>query len=144
MDFPTGQFDFDALTTPNLFETIHRIINVKIHLHHSHVTGKIFGYAHGFCNMKVRENENQFSCITHNLFNMFFFLFRGIRILVWGTKDLNIDGSGLTKINFASVGSQVKFNNTLKYYLSSLGSLASILEDVEKMLIGKLTLQFLN
>ena len=32
----------------------------------------------------------------------------------------------------------------MKYYLSSLGSLASTLDDVEKMRIEKLTLQFLN
>ena len=56
MDFPSGGFDFDALTTQNLFESVHRVVNVKIHLHHSHVTGKTLGYAHDFCNMKVREN----------------------------------------------------------------------------------------
>ena len=57
MDFPSGQFDFDGLTTQNLFENVHRVINVKIHLHHSNVIGKICGYPHDFCNMKVRENQ---------------------------------------------------------------------------------------
>ena len=28
---------------------------MKIHLHHSHVTGKILGYAQDFCNTKVIE-----------------------------------------------------------------------------------------
>ena len=63
---------------------------------------------------------------------------------MWRTKDLNIGGSRLTNINFANLGSQVKFIDTMKYYLSSLGSLASTLNDIEKICIKKLTLQFLN
>ena len=43
MDFPEGRFDYEILMTINFFESIHKIINVKIHLHHSHVTGKIIG-----------------------------------------------------------------------------------------------------
>ena len=58
---------------------------------------------------------------------------------MWITKDLNIGGSRLTNTNFASLGSQVKFIDNMKYYLLSLGILASTLDDVEK-----LTLQFLN
>ena len=54
MDFPEGRFDYEALMTINFF--VYRLVNVKIHLHHSHVTGRIYGYAHEFCNMKVREN----------------------------------------------------------------------------------------
>ena len=128
-----------------MFESVRRFVNVKIHLSHSHATGKILGYAHGFCNMKVRENQNQFSGITHNFFGFdMFFLLKGIRLLVWGKKPLNIRGSGLGNINFASLGSQVQFIDTMKYYLLSLGSLASTLDDVEKMNIQKLTLQFLN
>ena len=73
-----------------------------------------------------------------------FFLLKGILLLVWGTKDLNIGGSGLTNINLASLGSQVKFIDTIRYYLSSLGSLASTLDHAEKMRVKKLTSQFLN
>ena len=51
-----GRFaKFETLTTLDLFEYVHRVITVKIHLHHSHGTGKIRGYAHDFCKMKVRE-----------------------------------------------------------------------------------------
>ena len=67
MDFPQCRFDYETLATINFFESIHKIINVKIHLHHSYVAGKIYGYTHDFCYMKVRENQNQFSCIAHNL-----------------------------------------------------------------------------
>ena len=72
------------------------------------------------------------------------FLLKGIRFLVWWTNDLNIGVSGLTNINPASLGSQVKFIDTMKFYLSSLGSLASTLDNLEKICVEKLTLQFLN
>ena len=68
MDFPRGKFDHQTLTTNDFFETIHKIVNVKVHLHHSYVTGKIIGYAHDFCNMKVRQNHTSFACNTHNFF----------------------------------------------------------------------------
>ena len=122
MDFPHGRFDYETLTTLNFFESVHRIINVKIHLHHSHVTGKIIGYAHDFCNVKVRANQNQFSCIAHNFFGFdMFFLIKGIRLSVWGIKDVNIGGTGMTNINFASISNQVKFIDTMIYFLTSLG-----------------------
>ena len=50
MNFPNGKFDYETLTTKDLFIYVHKIHNVKIHLHHSHVTGKILGYTHDFCN----------------------------------------------------------------------------------------------
>ena len=56
MDFPRGRFDYETLATLNFFESVHRIINIKIHLFYSHKTGKIIGYVHDFCNMKVIEN----------------------------------------------------------------------------------------
>ena len=131
--FPSGRFDYGTLATINFFENISQIINVKIHLHDSHVTGEIYGYAHDFCNMKVSENKYQFSCKTHNFFGFdMFFLVKGIRLSVWGTKDINIGESGLTNINFAINYSQVKFINTMKYFLTSLGQLASTLDEVEK------------
>ena len=74
MNFPQGRFNYETLTTLNFFESIHRLINVKIHLHHSHLTGRIYGYAHDFRNMKVRENQSQFSCIAHKFFGFNLFL----------------------------------------------------------------------
>ena len=148
MDFPTSNsrfVKFETLITLDLFENVHRAINIKTHLHHSHVTGKIHGYAHSFCNMKVRENQRQFSCIAHNFFGFdMFFVLKGIQLSIWETQDLNIGGSGLSNINFASLSSQVKFIDTMKCYLSSLGNLTSTLDDVEKKHVEKLTLQFLN
>ena len=50
MCFPTTDFECDTVATNNLFESVHKLLNVKIHLHHSHVTGEIIGYTHDFCN----------------------------------------------------------------------------------------------
>ena len=145
MDFLQGRCDYETFTTIIFFESIHRLINVKMHLHHSRVTGKIYGYAHNFCNMKVRENQKQFSCIAHNIFGFdMLFLIKGIKLLVWGTKDINIGGTGLRSINFASISSQVKFIDTMKYFLTSLRKLASTLDKAEKARVEKLTLQFLS
>ena len=42
---------------------------MKIHLHHLHVTGKILGYAHYFCNTKlVEKTEPDIPVVAHNLF----------------------------------------------------------------------------
>ena len=68
MDFSEGRFDYETLSALNFFEGIHRLIDVKIHLHDSHVTGRIYGYTHDFCNMKIRENQSQFSCIDQSFF----------------------------------------------------------------------------
>ena len=41
---------------------------------------EIIGYAHCFCNLKIRENQNAILVIAHNLFSFdFFFVVKGIR-----------------------------------------------------------------
>ena len=72
MKFPTCTFIFETITTHSFFETIYRLITFKVHIHHSHVTGKIFGYAHDFCNIKIRENQVGFSCIVENRFEQIY------------------------------------------------------------------------
>ena len=76
------------------------ITEEKIHLHHSHVTDKIGGYSHSFCNMKVREETNIFfPLFSRNLFHFdFFFVRKGIRLCVLRTKNLCIDVSYLADI----------------------------------------------
>ena len=67
-----------------------------------------------------------------------FFLTTGIRLSVWGTS---IGGTRLTNINFSSLGTQVKFIDTMKIFLTSLlGQLARTLEEVGKARVEKLTL----
>ena len=50
IDFPESNFMHDTITTANFFRNVHRLIKVKIHLHHSHITGEFLGYTHDFCN----------------------------------------------------------------------------------------------
>ena len=47
-------------------------------------------------------------------------------------------------INIANIASQVKFIDTMKYFLTSSGKFASTPDNVEKARVEKLTLQFLN
>ena len=104
MRFPKTNFEIKTVTTSNLFEFVHKIINVKINLHHSHITGKIIGYVHDFCNLQVRENKDVIPCIVHNFFNFdMIFLLKSVRLSVWRTKDIHIGGKNLTDLNYASL-----------------------------------------
>ena len=143
MRFPFTDFECDTLTTTNFFVCVHRIINVKVHLHHSHVTGQIKGYAHDFCNWTVRENRDVIPCIAHNFFQFdMFFLLKGIRLSAWRTTNINIGGNNMTDINFAQID-DFKFIDSLKYYQTSLGKLSETLSDIEKTNVAKLTEQFI-
>ena len=66
-----------------------------------------------------------------------YFLIQGFRATACTTKDFNIGGSGLTRINFANIGLSTKFMNTLKYYQKTV-------TDEEKNAIKKLTRQLLQ
>ena len=81
------------------------MIKVKVHLHHSHISGKIFGHVHDFCNWKVRENKTKVVVLGHNFFgfDMVFFL-KGYQATAFGTKDINLGGNNLTHVNFANIG----------------------------------------
>ena len=95
--------------------------------------------------MKLKENQNSFSSIAHNFFGFnIFFLIKAIGFLVWQTRDVNIGASGLTNINFANIGSQVKFIDSMKYCQTGLGKFASIIDEIEKKNVEKLVIQFLN
>lgn len=62
MDFPLGEFEYETLTTSNVFENIDKLINVKIHLlHHLHITEKIYSKIFMYC--------VQFLWIWYVLFN---------------------------------------------------------------------------
>ena len=143
MKFPFTNFECNTLTTVNFFVSVHRIINVKVHLHHSHVTGQIKGYAHDFCNWTVRENRDVIPCIAHNFFQFdMFFLLKGIRLSTWRTTDINIGGNNMTDINFAQID-DFKFIDSLKYYQTSLGKLSETLSDIEKTNVARLSEQFI-
>ena len=144
-DCPSNKFDFQTVTTTNLFEKLYRVFNFKVHCHHSHITSKILGYVHDFCNWKIRENKTELSLIGHNFLGFdIFCMLKGFRSSCWGTKELNMGGLNLTTVNFANIGSQVKIIDTLKYYQTSLASIGSTATEAEKNMIRKLTAQFIS
>ena len=60
-------------------------------LHHSHVTGKIIGFAHEYCNWQTRENYYTVPVFAHNQFRFDFFWFlKGIRPSVWENPGMEI------------------------------------------------------
>ena len=143
MKFPFSQFECDTVTSVNLFLAVHRIINGKIHLHHSHVTGEVKGYTHDFCNLTVRENYDVVPCIAHNFFKFdMFFLLKGIRLSVWRTDDINIGGSNMVDISYAQIDN-FKFIDSIKYYQTSLSKLSETMSEQEKSGVERLTRQFL-
>ena len=117
IDFPPSNFMYATITTNNFFRNVHGLMKVKVHLHHSHITGKILGYAHDFCNLNFHEIKSQIPMIAYNLFgfDMFFFI-KGYRATAWRTKDSNIGGTNLTYINYGNISGEIKFTDTLKYY----------------------------
>ena len=75
-----NKFKTEILFSNKLLSNITSIVNNKIVVHHSHVSGKIFGYAHNFCNQKVKENYYTIPVFAHNQFRFdFFILLKGLR-----------------------------------------------------------------
>ena len=55
-----------------------------------------------------------------------------LRASVWKTRDINTWGKNPTDINFASIGNQAQFIDTIKYFQQNLGDLAGSLTSSEK------------
>ena len=143
--FPESDIAYETVTTDKIFRNVYRMIKVKMHLHHSHMTGEILGYVHDFCNWRVRENKTEFVVFALNFFGFdMFFLLKGFQATAWDTKDINLGGINLTNINFANLGSETKYIDTLKYYQKSLWQLAATLSVDEKLTVNKVTEQFLR
>ena len=69
------------IISENFLSNVDHLIHRKTVIHHSHITWGVIGYAHSFCNLKVRENKNQVSVIAHNLFGFdFLFFLKGLRL----------------------------------------------------------------
>ena len=117
----------------NFISNMSAVLNDTKCIHHLHITGDIYSYAHTFCNEKVRENYFKISVIAHNLFRFdFFFLVKGLRASIWKTKDIVIGGKNPTHINFAYISNQIQFIDTIKYFQQSLGGLANSLTSSEE------------
>ena len=118
-------------------ENVKGILNNKTHIYPSHISGEILGYSHSCYNLKVSENKKQISVIAHNLFCFDFFFLKGIRAGSWHTRDIGIGGKNPTDINFAHIGNQVVFIDTVKYFQQSLATLADTMSDEERLAVRK-------
>ena len=141
----SSDITFDTIIRNSFLKNVPKLIKVKVHLLHLQVTGKIFGYAHDFSKLRIRENKSEIPVIVQNLFgfNMFFFL-KGYRATAWCTKEIMCGGSNLTNINFANISGEVKFIDTLKYYQKSLAESSATLSDEEKNSVKQLTKESLS
>ena len=100
------------------------ILNNQTNIHHPHVSSDVTGHVHSFYNWKVRENKCKVTVVAHNLFRFdFFFLWKGLRAGVWRRRDISIGGKNPTDVIFASIGNQVMFLDTIKYFQQSLEAL---------------------
>ena len=102
-------------------------MNNKTFTHHSHITGEITGYAHSFCNTKVRENKYKITVVGHNLFRVdFFSLLKDLKVGVWRTEDLNIGSKNPTGVSSGNISNQTLSIDTIKYFQQGLGALANL------------------
>ena len=117
-----------------------------MHLHHSHITGQIYGYAHDFCNTVVQEkSKTKIPFIAHNFFGFDLFYFMKTYIATaWCSKELNVGGTNLTHANYGNISNEIKIIDSLKFYQRSLSELSSTLTEEEKNAVKFLTNQFLN
>ena len=73
-----------------------------------------------------------------------FFQLKRLRTGVWRTIDIGIGGKNPTNISFASIGNQVMFYDTIKYFQQSLAALANCLTDEVKKSIQKECIKFIS
>ena len=112
-----GKIDASFPTSENFLLNLYHTHTSKPVIHHLHITKKIIGFAHDYCNSPVRENYYHIPVVAHNQFRFDFFLFlKGLRPTVWETADIKIGGSNPTNINFAMIQNHVRFIDTIKYF----------------------------
>ena len=139
MYLPTDTVEGDFPISEKFLHNMIAIFNNKHVTHHSHVTGKILGHAHNFCNERVRENYYTIPVFTHSQFRFdFFLLLKGVRLSVWEMTGIDIDGKNPADVNSAIIRHQVCFINTVKYFQQSLESLANSMTAVEREKIKKI------
>ena len=143
---PKTDIEYDTVTSDRFFIHVHRLIKGKNHLHHSHVTGQILGYAHDFCNTTVIEKTKaEIPVIAQNVFGFDVFYFvKTFTATSSCSKKLNIGGTNLTHVNYGVLDNEIKLIDSMKYYQKSLAALSSTLTQHEKEKVEQLTIQFFN
>ena len=144
--FPQSDIEYETFTPTKFFINVHRLIKMKVHLHHSHATGKIHGCAHDFCNTTVIEKTSpDIPVIAHNLFGFdLYYFIKGYIAPAWCSKSLNIARNNLTHINFSNITGEINFIDSLKFYQKSLAELASTLSMELKLVLKIVRQNFLN
>ena len=144
IDFlPNENIDLKCPTSERFLTNLFSIYTNKPVVHHLHVSGKILGFVHDFCNSKVRENYYTIPVIAHNQFRFdFFFFLKGIRPTVWETTRIKIGAKNASNINFALIGNQFRFIDTIKYFQQNLGNVGASMTDTEKKYIKKLLKEY--
>ena len=80
MKFKRAENVKGPIFSATFIDKIKGLINSENTIHHSHISEEIIGYAHSYCNLKVKENREKISVIAHNLFRSdFFFFLKGMR-----------------------------------------------------------------
>ena len=143
---PKTDIEYDTVTSDCFFVHVHRLIKGKNHLHHSHVTGEILGYAHDFYNTTVIEKTKcEIPLIAHNFFGFdIFYYIKTFVATAWCSKKLDIGGTNLTHVNYGILENEIKLIDSMKYYQKSLAALSSTLNQYEKEKVEQLTIQFFN
>ena len=96
---PTDKVKGDFPISEKFLSNMIAIVRNQRVIHHSHVTGKILGYAHDFCNQKCKENYYTIPVMAHNQLRINFVLFlKGIR-----PSEIAISGRNPTDVNFAII-----------------------------------------
>ena len=97
---------------------MNRLIKGKFHLHHSHITGKILGYSHDFCNANVTEKtRSEIPFVAHNFFGFDIFYYLKTYIAsAWCSKIHNIGSTNLTHVSYGIIDNEIKLIDSLKYY----------------------------
>ena len=75
---------------------------------------------------------------------IFVVVVKGITLFVWRTKQSNIGRMNLTNVQYANIGNQVKFIDTMKYHQQCLSSLAKNASEIEKKNIRASCLKFIE
>ena len=95
--FPKSDIQYETFTTNSFFIHAHHLIKMKVHLHHSQITGEIIGYTHNFCNAKIKENNIEIPLIAHNLFGFdLYYFIKGYIASAWCSKELKTGENNLT------------------------------------------------
>ena len=85
VSFQRSDIEYEMITPNNFFRKVHRLIKSKFHLHHSHITRKIFGYAHDFCNTTLIERSRPETPFVAHIFFEFvlFYYLKAYNALAW-------------------------------------------------------------